>query len=472
MKEKVITKSDLLLYCEAPLHLWAKKNNKIVQQLSEFDQYLIKQGYEVESLAREFLETIILPQNPNQEIQWQVTYSDGSYEARVDALLFKPNLNSYDLYEIKSSTGVDNDDVYDVTYQALILNRHIVVDHFNILHLNKDYIRNEELDLSLLFMFDDITEKVNKLKPEVMNLREKALLVSQTTNTDGIEHCLNPKTCPCPEVCHPNLPEFSIYDIPYLSKKKKQQLLDDGICVARDIPDTFDLNEKQRLIVGLAKTNLEHIDHKSLQSELEKIVFPVYFLDYETCITAIPKYQGYHPQQQIVFQYSLHKMEKLDGEVTHTDYLSTNDQEPSLSLVEKLSMDIGSTGSVIVWNKTFEMTMNKEMAKIHPKYEESLDQLNQRIYDLGDVVNQGYYLHPGFKGSWSIKNVLPMMVPELCYKELEINKGDQASVTWLKICFGQISESEKLHLIESMLCYCKMDTLAMVEIFKVFRSIL
>jgi hypothetical protein len=134
-------------------------------------------------------------------------------------------------------------------------------------------------------------------------------------------------------------------------------------------------------------------------------------------------------------------------------------------------MDIGSTGSVIVWNKAFEMTMNKEMAKIHPQFAEFLDQLNQRVYDLGDVINQGYYLHPGFKGSWSIKNVLPVLVPELSYKELEINKGEQASVTWLKICFGQLSESEKSRLFESMLCYCKMDTIAMVEIFKVLRII-
>jgi hypothetical protein len=319
-------------------------------------------------------------------------------------------------------------------------------------------------------MLDDITDKVNNLKPEVMKLREDALLVSQTSKLDGTDHCLNPKTCPCPEICHPNLPEFSIYDIPRLSKKKKLQLLGDGVRAAMDIPDAFDLNEKQRLIAGLAKTNLEHIDQKSLRSELEKIVFPAYFLDYETCITAIPKYQGYHPQQQIVFQYSLHKMEEPEGGVIHTDYFSASEKEPSLSILEKMSKDIGSDGSVIVWNKTFEMTMNKEMARVHPQFAGFLEQLNQRIYDLGDVVNRGYYLHPGFKGSWSIKNVLPVMVPELSYKDLDINKGDQASVTWLKICFGQLAESEKSHLIESMLSYCKMDTFAMVEIFRLIKK--
>lgn len=140
MKEEVITKSDFLLYCDAPRHLWAKKNGKIDRQLSDFDEYLIKQGYEVESLARKYLETIILPQNQDQEIYWQVTYLDDPYEARVDAMFFKPDSNSCDLYEIKSGTGVDNDDVYDVTYQLLILERHVDVEHLYILHLNKEYI--------------------------------------------------------------------------------------------------------------------------------------------------------------------------------------------------------------------------------------------------------------------------------------------------------------------------------------------
>jgi hypothetical protein len=268
------------------------------------------------------------------------------------------------------------------------------------------------------------------------------------------------------------LPEFSIYDVPRLSKKKKQQLLDFGILAAKDIPDSFDLNEKQKLIVEQAKTNLEHIDYKSLASEFKKIVFPVYFLDYETCISAIPKYEGYHPQEQIVFQYSLHKMETLNGKIMHTDHISITADDPSVSLIEELITKIGHAGTIIVWNKAFEMTMNKEMAKIHPNYAESLDRINQRIFDLGEVVNQGYYLRPGFKGSWSIKNVLPIMVPELSYKEMEINKGDQASITWWNMCFGQLGESEKAHLKEAMLRYCELDTWAMVKIFTIFRTLM
>jgi hypothetical protein len=216
----------------------------------------------------------------------------------------------------------------------------------------------------------------------------------------------------------------------------------------------------------LARTNFEYIDKKSLCSELNKIEFPVYFLDYETCISAIPQYDGYHAQQQIVFQYSLHRMDNANLECIHTGFISITNGEPSVHLLEHLAAEIGAVGTIIVWNKSFEMTMNKDMAKLHPEFAEVLEQVNNRIYDLGEVVNKGYYLHPGFKGSWSIKHVLPVMVEELSYKELAINKGDQASMAWWKATFGQLNKEEIKQITEALHIYCGLDTLAMVEIYK------
>jgi len=356
--------------------------------------------------------------------------------------------------------------VYDVTFQAVILAKHIPVDHYYVLHPNKEYIRSGELDLAALFIAEDISDKVKALMPEVELLRGEALRVAQLSDPDQAEHCLSPKECPVPDLCHPELPDFSIYDIPRITRIKKLQLLERGILAAKDIPASFDLNPKQFMIVDRARTNTEHVDHKAITSELEKIAFPLYFLDYETCICAIPQFEGYHPQQQIVFQYSLHKLEKSGDEPIHCEHISLDEGDPTLPLLEKLKGDIGDSGTVIVWNKSFEMTMNKEMAKLHPEYATFLEQLNERIYDLGDIVNLGYYLHPGFKGSWSIKHVLPIMVPELSYKGMAIGKGDQASMAWWNMTFGQVDQREKELLTEALLRYCELDTLAMVEIYR------
>ena len=95
-----ITKSDFRLYCDAPRHLWAKKNGRIESPVSDNDQHLAEEGNRVERIAQEYLSTIFIPQNPGAQLLWQQTFIDGPYEARLDALVFKASSNSYDLYEI------------------------------------------------------------------------------------------------------------------------------------------------------------------------------------------------------------------------------------------------------------------------------------------------------------------------------------------------------------------------------------
>lgn len=463
-----ITKSDFLLYCETPRHLWAKKHGLLATTLSDFDRHLIDEGGRVEALGHEYLETILIPQRAGASLHWQETYNNGPYEIRLDALLEEDTPGGRCLYEIKSGSSVDKEIVYDVAFQAAVLEKHFPVDRYIVLDLNKEYTRSGELDLARLFIAEDVTEKVRKILPEVEMLREDALRVAQLRRAEDAQACLSPNDCPCPAVCHPDLPEFSIFDIPRLDRKKKVKLLEEGIRSAKDIPPSFELNAKQRLVADLARTGREHIDRKAISAELDRMRFPLFFLDYETCICAVPPYDGCHPQQQIVFQYSLHRIDRPDGEPAHFEHISIGSGDPALPLLQRLREDIGQTGTVLVWNKTFEMTRNREMADLHSQFAPFLEQLNNRISDLGDLVNLGYYLHPEFKGSWSIKNVLPAMVPELSYKELAIGKGDQASMAWWRMTFGELDPSEMAETRQNLLDYCRLDTLAMVEIFRKF----
>lgn len=461
----VLTKSDFLLYLEAPLHLWAKKQNKIAKSPSVFDIHNMNQGYEVEKLAKEFLETYVIRASENISLVWQKPFSNQHHTLRSDALVYKPQTESYDLYEIKSGTSIKCENYYDVAYQYLIISKEHKINRLFLLHLNKEYVRENQLDIKQLFIAEDITEKVLEITEEVEINLLRAWETAQSNSSEGIEHCYKPDGCLYPDQCHPDLPNFSIYDIPRITDKKKKELLDMGILEAKDIPETFSLNPKQRLIVGLAKSKQEFIDYKAIRKEMENFNFPLYFLDYETFLCAIPMFAGYHPQQQMIFQYSLHKMESIDGEIKHTEYLSITKEEPSKMLIKKLSAEIGATGTVFVWFKPFEMTRNKELAVMHADYADFFTDLNERIYDLGDFINLGYYLHPDFKGSWSIKSVLPVMVPELSYEDMEIRKGDQAMMAWWEMINDDMAEVEIETTKRALLKYCKLDTLGMVRIF-------
>jgi hypothetical protein len=467
-----ISKSDFLLYCEAPRHAWAKCHDRLSVPLSDMDRLTGEQGYQVEALARAYLEQWVQAESPEVRLSWQATFTDGAYEARVDGLLYKPGEDVSDLYEIKSSTSMDKTDLLDITFQAVILKRHVRCGHYYLLHLNKEYLRGEDINPAELFLREDVTDQVTELLPAVEEARSAALLAAREADPAGLAGCLTPKQCPCPETCFPDLPEFSIFDVPLLQPKKKRALLEAGILEAAQIPGSFDLNEKQRLVVERARTNTPHLDQTALRAELGKLRFPLYFLDYETCISAIPPYPGYHPQQQIVFQYSLHLLEAPNAREIHREHLSLTCQDPSLPLLEQLLEDVGDLGSVLVWNKAFEMTRNIEMAGLHPEYAEFLEGINQRIYDLGDPVRLGYYLHPGFKGSWSIKQVLPVMVPGLNYQDLEVHQGDQASLTWWTLCFGSPQAGEKEEKAEALKRYCEMDTRAMLELYRAFSALI
>lgn len=463
-----ITKSDFLIYLEAPLHLWAKKHGQFKKEFSEFDIHLMNQGYKVENLAKSYLNSVIISQN--ETLIWQKEFAHQDFVLRSDALVFKPRSDLYDLYEIKSSTKVDKENNYDVTYQYVILSNLLKIDRLYVLHLNKEYVLEDQLDISHLFMTEDITDKVHQLSVEVEAFLPQVLKTAQSESINGIEPCYKPSDCPCTHLCHPNLPEFSIYDIPGIRKNKKKELLRMGIIKAKDIPEDFTLNLKQLETVQLAKTNKEYIDTESIRKELSKLEYPLHFLDYETCISALPLYGGYHPQQQIVFQYSLHRLNNPEEQAMHFEHISDCESDPSLPLLERLRNDIGEIGTVIVWNKSFEMTQNKEMAKLHPQFAGFLECLNNRIYDLGDFVNKGFYLHPGFKGSWSIKNVLPVLIPNLSYKKLKINKGGQASMAWWEMCFGPLDDDQKKSTKAELLKYCELDSKAMVELLRIFMK--
>jgi len=117
------------------------------------------------------------------------------------------------------------------------------------------------------------------------------------------------------------------------------------------------------------------------------------------------------------------------------------------------------------------MSRHKELASIHPEYADFLLDLNERIYDLADFVKNGMYLHPDFKGSWSIKNVLPVMIPELRYEDLEIGAGDQAMIAWWEMVTGNMPTIEIEKIKGDLLKYCELDTFAMVKIWQKMRLV-
>jgi len=470
----MISKTDFIAYLDAPRHLWAMKHNKIgKQELNAFLLHLFEQGYEVERYANKYIKEHLIPLYNVEEYKLQETEIDGNYEARSDALIKNPKTGKWDMYEVKSSNTIDKNHIYDVTFQTLVFEKHYDLGDIYILHLNKDYIRKGDLNLVELFVADNVTQKVQEVRDIVEQGRYDAYLVEKSEYSELGHWCYKPKDCPCKDLCHPNLPEYSIFDVNRLSgsKKKLDELVENGIFSIYDIPHDFPLSDLQRTQIDIAQSEKTFIDKPAIKNLLNELKYPLYFLDYESFNPAIPVFDGYKPFDQMTFQYSLHVQRKSeDTELEHYEFLETDPIDTIPNLLNSLKSNIGTNGSIIVWNKSFECTQNKRMAEIYPEFESFIENVNSRVFDLMEIFQKLYYVDNKAKGSYSIKKILPVFDSTLDYKAMSIGDGATAMSTWNKLVNKNDGEKDKIR--NDLLRYCELDTLAMVRVLEGLKNLI
>jgi hypothetical protein len=422
----------------------------------------------VEELAIKYVKEYLIPKYgvTKDDVLIQHTYINKEYEARTDILI--KNKDGWDMYEVKSSSKVKKEHKYDATFQYLVFRKGYDIKNVYVLHLNKEYVKEGDISLPNLFVAENITKDVKELKEEVLRLREDALVVSKNDDMNSTVGCIKPKECPCPSLCHPKLPNYSIYDINRLNEQKARDLEEMGIVDIYDVPDDFELSTLQKKQVDVAKADEVYIEKGRIKDMFKTLEYPLYFLDYETFNPAIPLFDGYGPFDHITFQYSLHVLSE-DGDLEHFEYLHTEKSDPIPSLLDSLKGHIKDEGSIVVWNKGFEGGRNKHMGKVYTEYKDFCESMNDRLFDLMDVFKNNLYDDPKFKGSYSIKSVLPVLVPELSYENLDIRNGAMAMASWYDFVFK--GEKDK-KVINDLLKYCELDTLAMVRVFEELRKML
>jgi len=486
-----LSKTDFREYLQCSKCLWLKKNNPdlyVRPRVSEFQQKLIDEGYEVEILAREMFGQGVLVEGNNKDAAaktlklikskvspiFQATFiSSSGLLAKIDVLVYNEFANAWTIYEVKSSTSIktgrDENHIFDITFQKLAMSQlGIPVEQAYIIHLNKDFKKKGKIKLFELFTTTDLTESVTKEHGRIKSEAEKALEFLTDNNVDLSScSCLYSSRrnhCSSFSVLNPDVPDYSIHDIARISSKSIVQLIDTLVINIWDIPEDFNLTPNQTIQVELEKSQKPEINTENIKQKLEELEYPLIFLDYETYVSAIPKVEGFSPHQHIPFQVSVHILQS-NRELKHFEYLADNIENAPLELIEFLHETIPSKGTLISWHASFENTRNKQVSEIYPEHSQFLLDLNNRTFDLESIFKNDYR-HHGFRGKTSIKKVLPVLCPDFSYKNLDIQSGTEAMENWHKTIFEDLEESERVQIQKSLLEYCKLDTLAMVKIFK------
>lgn len=468
----MLTKSDFMLFLDAPMHLWAKAHDALAErEPSLLIQHVLEQGQQVEALARQFLEDHIRSAYAKAELLWQTTVNDGRYEIRTDGLVYDKAAEAYDLYEIKSSSKVKQEHEFDLTFQSLVLEASSMpLRAIYVIHINSDYVLKNELTLDQFFTIEEISAKIEKRRKDIRKLREAAWQVSQSPTPLPEFACTHPKTCPCPALCHPNLPEHSIYDLPRIGRKAAD-LREKGILDIRDIPADYPLNAKQAQHAQAVQSGEALIDQPAIQAWLDELTYPLHFLDFETFAPAVPLFPGYHPFEQVIFQYSLYTITQPGASPEHHACLVTERVDPEPQLAADLLQHLGPQGSVLVWYVPFERNRNKDLVAHCPEQADALLAINDRLRDLMTPFSAGWFVHPKFHGSASLKAVLPVLCPDLDYANLTIRDGQEAMLTWYRLQMDEVSAEEQAKLREAMLAYCQRDTYGMVAIWDKLQNV-
>ena len=387
---------------------------------------------------------------------------------RVDVLT-RSDGQAFDLVEVKSTTGAKDVHIPDVAIQMYAVEGSgIPIRRAYLMHIDKTYVyQGGDHDPERLFSLKDVTDEVrayaaDQMPNDLAGMWE-SLRQSETLDIETGRHCTTPYRCPFFGHCHSDEPEHPVRELPGLRQQGHERLEASGI---RDIgsipPDFAGLSGMQRRARDSVVSGRPFVS-PDLASRLAEISIPAGFLDFETLIPAVPMYVGTRPYQTIPFQWSLH-VRDTDGSLGHSSFLDDGPGDPRERFITSLLEAIPSHGTIVAYSGYEERVM-KELAREFPRYETPLLALCGRVVDLLRLTRESYY-HPQFHGSFSIKSVLPALVPDLAYDDLEIPEGLAATAAYARLVTRDMPRSEEAKIRESLLAYCERDTEAMVRIYE------
>lgn len=413
--------------------------------------------------------------------------------------------------------------VYDLAYQRYIHESH-QTNHkqkeYYLSVLNHKYIydgkknldgsnRYNPLDIIRLI---DVTHLTSLLLPIIHDEIHQIIFRCNTMQASPVplgHHCQTdkgPRECPFINICLkdkgvPDRNSLFVYrnsQNPFVENRKTKNeikhylydLINEGTVHALDINRDW-LSKVQKIQYDAIESSSPYSDIKRMRDAIHQLRYPLYHLDFESFASPLPRYQGEKPYQQSLFQFSLH-IEYENQPLRKEDnlfYLADNHEDHRELLVKKLIESISMDhGHVIVYNKGFESARIKELIEIFPQYKKELMNIRERIFDLLYMIrgNQDFYeslgynkdesshpvyYHEDFQRSYSIKQVLPVFVPDLNYRNLDqVHNGQEAQITYYEMPYMTKEEKDKAY--QNMLEYCKQDTWAMVKILHTLKKMI
>ena len=474
----LLSKSKYLTGLQCPKYLWLQIHEPAkIPEVDAVTQYIFDQGHVVGEYAKKlfpdgidiphdgFMDNIVAAKKLLVERKplFEAGILYGNIYSRLD-ILNPVDEDEWDIIEIKSGTSVKEVYIDDVSFQKLCCEKAgLGIRSCKLGFINRQYIKNGEIDPKGLFILEDISTRVEEIsggmEERVSDLLEVISNKACPEMTIG-QHCLAPYECPLRMECWGFLPENSVFDLRG-GKTKQFSLFEQGILSIRDIPDDIPLSRQQQIQKECVMTGNVHVEKEEIRQFLSRLKYPLYYLDFETFGPAIPIFDGTRPYQDIPFQFSLHVVESKGSEAVHHSFLAEGRDDPRPEILRELQTLLGSEGSIIAYNAGFEEGVLKWLVEAFPEYTDWLEDIVTRMVDLLYPFTNFHYYNASQKDTASLKKVLPAVTGK-GYEEMGIGAGMDASAAFSRIMCSDATEEEIAKVRADLVEYCKLDTEGMI----------
>lgn len=504
-----ITKSLFVEFTSSPkLARWHVNHKDTYQAIQEAQYWAMDGatiGQEVEDmvLAQYQEKEITIIDTNNMRSNWHQTYHDRTMKAleQHPDILYQPSFLvddifvkcdiivrntawTYDLIEVKAKNSIRkktkaepllDELIADVSIQDRVL-RKVLWERYSwtcsIAYLNKAYTKDWTINPQDIIIQENVSQELledTNIESILQRMRDVLSLSEEEFNStfpyDGTDYMT---------YYGKPAPKYSLWSISWCSAKKKLGLMEKEKTLIEELDD-YDItllrngngeSSRASAYVELRKQWEEVVNTQAIKQTLDQLQYPLYFYDYETISRPVPLFEKTSPWQQVVVQYSLHKMD-ADGSITHREWLLEPWAQDNRALLEQMiyHMDGVEQWKWIVWNQWFENWRNVEWGTLYPEFQEYLLRINQNTFDLMDIFKQQRYFHRDFQWSASIKKVLPVLT-DISYDNLEVSNGWIASDLLKRMIIGELEDNLLEPTVKNLLQYCEQDTWAMVKIYE------
>ena len=470
---RILSKSGYIKGLQCPKYLWTASNRpKSISAPDPATQQRFDQGNLVGQMAKKlFPAGINIPvENFRENLKltreafslrvplFEPAFSANGLYSRID-ILNPAGSGCWDIIEVKSQTNIKEVNLHDVSFQRLACETAgLEINRCFLAIMNKDYVKRGVIEPDKLFMLEDITEDAYEAGIGIYTRAAEMLEVMANPECPELPvgtHCMSPYPCPLMEAdCWPGLPQHNVFTL-VRGGGKADELYRAGVTDISRLPSGFGLTKRQEIQVRSVVSGTPYVDAEAIRGFLKTLEYPLYFLDFETINPAVPLYDGSRPFQQVPFQYSVHVQPLPGAELEHSSCLADGTHDPRPEIAAVLPGVLGDAGSIIIYYQGFEEGILRTLGQAFPPVSQWVAKAISRMVDLWLPFRNFNYYHPQQLGRSSLKAVLPALT-DISYDGMAIGDGQEASLKFLDITFGEVTSDERERIRQELLQYCSL----------------